>query len=223
MERHLLERMIGAGILLIVLVVVVPMVLNGNGGESGDDLLDELGQDGERVHIIRPDGVSSGPPVAKDMANSQAERQPPQAQDPASENTQESSSSSAAPPVQSQPDAAVASPPPAPEPEEPAVAKLETPVAEPPPPRSEPPPPPPAPPAAGGFTVQLGAYGEQSNAVNMEKKLKAAGYDAYISQLERNGKTLHQVRVGREQDRDDAAVLAERLAADGFKGVVVRR
>ena len=229
MERHLLERMIGAGILLVALVVVVPMVLNGGGRVPDSVLVEDLGRDGARVHIIRPDDPPAGPPVAKELRFSDPSAASRGLSDRpgADESTPESK-----PPQESPAPASPPGPEPALDAKTPVARSDAKPEPEPAPqpaPRPEPvvepaPPARPAPSEApGGFAVQIGAYGEQGNAAKMTSRLQTAGYDAYITLLDRNGTTLHQVRVGGESDREAAAALADELAADGFKGVVVRR
>ena len=69
--------------------------------------------------------------------------------------------------------------------------------------------------AAGGgsgpWSVQLGSYAEKKVAMNLVKKLKDKGYDAYVTVTNVKGKELHRVRVGRLEQRAEAEKLRETL------------
>jgi DedD protein len=76
-------------------------------------------------------------------------------------------------------------------------------------------------PARGAWAVQVGAFGTPEAARRLVRELEGAGYQAFVAPTERAGKTLHRVRVGPEEAREDAARLAQRLKARGLPATVV--
>jgi cell division septation protein DedD len=75
--------------------------------------------------------------------------------------------------------------------------------------------------AKGAFSVQVGAFGSEATARKLVSDLKADGLPAYIAPLSKSGKTLHRVRVGPVPDRAAADKLAARLKARGLPVSVV--
>lgn len=116
-------------------------------------------------------------------------------------------------------------PEPKPEPPKPAPAKSEPakPVAAAPKP-AEPTPAPakPAPAAAGvGFVVQLGAFGNQAEAVALRDRARSQGLSAFVEQVRTaEGGTLNRVQLGPVADRAAAdqlkAQAASKLGIPGF-------
>jgi DedD protein len=222
MERKLQERMVGAGILVLALVIVGPLLLDGEPRQSADDELPP-GQrvDEIRTHTFRLDQPSSGapprpavapltpPPTPRDESEARVERVAPAGAEPTPVPAKTAAEKPKAAVV------AQSEPPP------PNVA---------PPPKSEPPPEvapavkaEPAPPtrAAGGWVVQVGTFGQKANADRLAATLKQGGFDAYVSPSVRGDKSLYRVRVGPAGARDEASGLAGRLAAAGHQGQVV--
>ena len=76
-------------------------------------------------------------------------------------------------------------------------------------------------PAKGTFSVQVGAFGSEAAARKLVADLKADGMPAYIAPLSKSGKTLHRVRAGPVPDRATADKLAARLKARGLPVSVV--
>lgn len=76
-------------------------------------------------------------------------------------------------------------------------------------------------PAQGAFAVQIGAFGSEAAARKLVNDLKSDGMAAYIAPLSKSGKTLHRVRVGPAPDRAAAEALASKLKARGFPVAVV--
>ena len=70
------------------------------------------------------------------------------------------------------------------------------------------------------WAVQLGAFSAQKTAQQMVDELRGRGYPAFIIEYRADGRVLHRVRVGPEQDRARVDALAARLAKDGYKGTV---
>ncbi|WNH49546.1 SPOR domain-containing protein [Stenotrophomonas aracearum] len=115
--------------------------------------------------------------------------------------------------------AAKAAPKPeAPKPEpKPAPAKPEAPVA-----ATKPAVVPAAPAASSvGFAVQLGAFGQASDANALRDKVRAAGFSAFVEQVRTDKGTLNRVRVGPVANRAEAENLKAQVASKvGVAGMV---
>jgi DedD protein len=68
----------------------------------------------------------------------------------------------------------------------------------------------------------VGAFGSPDTARKLVGDLNGAGYRAFVSPVNRGGKTLYRVRVGPEKDRAGAEQVAPRLKARGLPATVVR-
>lgn len=74
-----------------------------------------------------------------------------------------------------------------------------------------------------GWSVQLGTFGNQANAERLLKKLKAAGYPAYIKPKQSGSRTLNLVFVGPKVSRAEAQALIGTLEQKyGLKGIVTK-
>lgn len=210
MERQLLERMVGAGVLIIALVVIGPALLDGGRSPQTDPDLPAVPADGQRTHTVRLNDLAATerPPPASVVPPPQAPVVP-------------------AAPAKSPPPSAVSivSPPPAaektaagPGPDRLAAAK---PLAD----KATVPTPAPvpgkAPSSAGGWFVQVGTFGQRENAERLATQLKGKGFPASVSLTQRDGKSMHRVRVGPAGGRADAESLAARLASAGHRGQIV--
>jgi DedD protein len=224
MERKLQQRMVGAGVLILALVILGPMVLDGGSGTPVEEeavpgqRTDEL-----RTHTFRLD------PAATDKANAPA---PPSAGPPPAAASAGEARPLPAPVVAPPPETTAA---PAAAVSVGAVAKRTAePTAD--PGRAAPPAvastaaPPPAVPQStaqpgaatgGGWLVQVGTFGQQDNSERLVKTLTGRGFAAFASPTTRGGKTLYRVRVGPAGSREAAAAMADRLAAAGQSGQVV--
>jgi DedD protein len=207
MDRQLLERMIGAGVLVVALVVIGPAILDGqrdtsitqysdvrpghsdSGVAGGTTAKSDLPAPEMRTHTIVLDREPERPPVARPVSESVAAVPPPQAE------------------PQVEPPAAVAA---APE-KQPKAA----PVAKP-----APAPPPAASPVSSGWSVQLGSFSERPNAERLANEVETHGFRAYLEPLKQPDRTFYRVRVGPRNTRDEAAELAGRLAKAGYTGQV---
>jgi DedD protein len=214
MERKLQERMVGASVLILALVVLGPVILSGGGreepqvdtapGQRSDELRSHTFNVGER-RIATPAPASGDGSVTD-----------PQ---PVIEST----------PAARPPQAAVAQPAPgavAPAIEPPAAAPVTRNAPEPrSPPLQQEPPPEPAPaaqrPVASGWVVQVGTFGQKANAERLVASLRKSGFEAFVSATERAGKELYRVRVGPPGSREAATAVATRLVQAGQTGQVV--
>lgn len=75
--------------------------------------------------------------------------------------------------------------------------------------------------ATGKWWAQLGSFASRDNAERLAKQLRTAGYSIDVSQIRTNGKELYRVRAGPVQDRAAAVALQARLASAGHKSTVV--
>jgi DedD protein len=209
MEEPLKARLIGAGILVLLAVALVPELLSGPKNSAG-------GTAAGGAKNTRTVTIDLGGAVAD---GARLEPGPETAAAPATTSTLPT----------------VASPAPAPAPEvaapvastpheQPAATeKAEAPpvrIPETRPAAIEPEVPAPAP-AKGTFSVQVGAFGSEATARKLVADLKADGMPAYIAPLSKSGKTLHRVRAGPVPDRAAADKLAARLKARGLPVSVV--
>jgi DedD protein len=74
---------------------------------------------------------------------------------------------------------------------------------------------------AAGWLVQLGSFGDASNAERLSDRVDDYGYTAAVTTYRSGGTTLHRVRVGPWPSRDDAEAAASSLVAHGFVAQVV--
>lgn len=75
---------------------------------------------------------------------------------------------------------------------------------------------------AGGWAVQLGAFSHRDDALALRNKLRKAGFDGYVDDVQSGGRTLWRVRVGPRTQRADAESLRDRLATRmKLSGVIV--
>ena len=63
------------------------------------------------------------------------------------------------------------------------------------------------------YFVQVGAYSKQEDAEQQRAKLALAGLRATVSEREQNGRTVHRVRLGPFDRRDEAEAQTERAKA----------
>jgi len=71
--------------------------------------------------------------------------------------------------------------------------------------------------APGKWWVQLGTFASRDNAQRLAQKLRAAGFTIELAQTAVKGKELYRVRAGPVADRGAAGDLQARLAAAGEK------
>jgi len=75
--------------------------------------------------------------------------------------------------------------------------------------------------ASVGFAVQLGAFGNAEEANRLRDRARAAGFSAFVEQVQTDKGTLSRVRVGPVADRADADGLRAQVSAKlGVNGIV---
>ncbi len=79
-------------------------------------------------------------------------------------------------------------------------------------------------PAEGGYVVQVGSFSRQENARAESERIRELGFTAFVDEIERDGETLHRVRVGPVPGQEDARALMEELRDRAeVDGYVVRQ
>ena len=195
MERALKERIIGATVLVVFVVLVVPIFLDGP-PEDGEIVSERVllpGQkDQDTKTVVLERGRSEPIPVAN--------------------NTVDDTGKPEAVPVQPK----VTQPAPEPVPQQeferveqyPATQSQTTPAK-------------PAASTTGMWAVQLGSFSNKENAEKLAADLRKQGYAAFLSQLQTSSGQLHRVRIGPQKDRASAEAMAARLLKVNHKGQVV--
>ena len=75
--------------------------------------------------------------------------------------------------------------------------------------------------AVTGWSVQLGSFASRENADRLVHELKARRFSAFVSESTSDGRKLYRVRVGPESDHAAAQTLATRLRSAGHTGSIV--
>ncbi len=229
MDRALKERIIGAVVLVVFVVLVVPVFLDGP-EEPGDVQKRSIPLPGqseqkERIVVLPRDRSEPVPtPVAVTTAEEEVVESSNDVDDEttvaAAEPEREEPPQQEAPaePVADQPSAAIIA-----DDDEPAPSRADTTRDAEPDPPEEQSQPARAPPAAstGMWAVQLGSFSSEANANRLAAELKRKGFGAFLSRVPGSSGELLRVRVGPQENRPAAERMAERLQAAGYKGQVV--
>lgn len=188
MDRALKERIIGAAVLVLVVVLVVPVFLDGppEQGEVVSERVPLPGQSEHETKTVVLDRDRSTPVPANDGGERPATTPRPE---PAPTQAK----------VQSDPEPEPAVTRPAPEP-----------VAE----ESAPPPAADAS-STGMWAVQLGSFGNADNAERLAADLRKEGHAAFLSQVSTPAGQRHRVRIGPQKDKASAEAVALKLREAG--------
>jgi len=198
MERALKERIIGAAVLVVFVVLVVPVFLDGP-PEDGEIVSERVllpGQEDQKNQTVVLDRNRTQPVPAATTPAPVPAREEPARQEPEQEQPVR------AEPVRAEPKPAVVPDKPV---EEPAPKPAPQPAAS----------------TTGMWAVQLGSFSNKENAEKLAANLRKQGYAAFLSQLTTDSGQLHRVRIGPQKDRESAEEMAKRLAKVGQKGQVV--
>ena len=200
MERALKERIIGAVVLVVFVVLVVPVFLDGppQDGEVVTERVLLPGQDADdtRTVILNNDRTE---PVPTSSGEETREQQPPPAR-PETTPVQETQQ----PVARTEPDPEQTPSKPAPQPVEQPQTQDQ-----------------PATSSTGMWAVQLGSFSNKENAEKLAADLRRQGYTAFVSQHQTGSGVLHRVRIGPQKDRAGAEQMAARLLKVDIKGQVV--
>ena len=196
MERALKERIIGAAVLVLFVVLVVPIFLDGppNENEVVSERVLLPGQDAQSTQTVVLERNRTEPvPAASDPGAAVPEARTDASEQPEVKNT------------------------PTPLAEEKKPDPAPTPGTATPKPEAKPP----VASTTGMWAVQLGSFSNKENAEKLAADLRKQGYAAFLSQLSTGSSQLHRVRIGPQKDRDSAEAMASRLLKVGHKGQVV--
>ena len=196
MDRNLKERIIGAAVLVIFVVLVVPVFLDGS-PQNGEVISERVALPGQADEqklqtIVLPRDRKQPVPVAASnkSVDQQAAREEPRAK------STEGAASTETPPASA----------PAPEPRQqtppPTVVNATN-------------------SSTGMWAVQLGSFSNKQNAEKLAAELRKQGFAAFLSQVTIASGPLHRVRIGPQKDRDSAVAMAGRLERAGHPGQVV--
>ena len=205
MDRRVKERLVGASILVVLIVLIVPELLSGPPAPAPARA---------GLPVSAPEPVRN---VTVDLATSKAPTPEPAAEAPAStaEHPEARSADAASADAASAAEGADSSigngaAPAAPPPRAPAPAALETAA---PAPMSAPA----ARPAAAGrsWAVQLGSFASRANADKLVRQLKSQGFSVYVAQGGSGPSLRYRVRIGPMADRGAATQTMAKLKSAG--------
>jgi len=197
MDRALKERIIGAIVIVLFVVLVVPVFLDGptNSGEMISEQVPLPGQSGDENSTIILERDRTEPvPVATNNSQPATKVAQPDPTPPTSTPTQA---------AQRDPEPQVAQ-------EEAQTPPVDRPAAE-----------PAVSSTTGMWAVQLGSFGNRENAEKLAADLRKRGFLPFLSKLSTSSGELHRVRIGPQKDRASAEAVAAELQKAGRKGQVV--
>lgn len=202
MDRRVKERLVGASILVVLVVLIVPELLSGPPAPAPT-------RAGAGLPVSAPEAVRN---VTVDLATSKAPTPEPAAEAPASsaERPQARSADAASAVEGADSSAGNDAPAAAPPARAPSPAALETAV---PAPISAPA----AKPAVAGRTwaVQLGSFASRANADKLVHQLKSQGFSVYVAQGGSGRSLRYRVRIGPMADRGAATQTIAKLKSAG--------
>lgn len=224
MDRKLKERIVGAVLLVLAAVLVIPLFLDGPDPEAPTEratvALPPAEDTDARTRTVRleqqRDTPVAPPPAAEPVPAPEPLPTPRDAPAPAPVEAAPSA------PAETSPPAPAAEPAPTPAPTTPAPASEPAPAPTP-TPAPTPAPADPAPTATSGegWLVQLGSFGNRDNADRLAAELRDKRFQSFVTRHESGGRVLHRVRVGPAGTREEADALLARLAAEGYSGQAV--
>jgi DedD protein len=208
MDRRVKERLVGASILVVLIVLIVPELLSGPASPPARTAPAGTQEAGRTVTVDLATNKAPAQDVAGEAAS--AAHSPP-----VGEHAQ---ASAADPPVLPAARAAPATPPASTASRSAPPALLETPV---PPPTSMPGG---AKPAAVGhsWAVQLGSFASRDNADKLVHQLKGQGFSVYVSSAGSGPAARYRVRIGPLTDHESAAQTVAKLKSLGQAASIVR-
>jgi len=193
MEKALKERIVGAIVLVAVVVLVVPVFLDGPPAE-GEIISERVplpGQSEQKSQTIVLDRDRDQPVPARELNAARQSAEQVQVTEPAP----------VPKPVQPPPqDTTVTTA--EPEPEKKVVMQV-------------------AGSTTGMWAVQLGSFANKQNAEILAADLRKQGFAAFLSQLTTSSGQLQRVRIGPQKDREAADAMAARLLKAGHSGKVL--
>lgn len=198
MERALKERIIGAAILVLIVVLVVPIFLDGppDATEIVSERVSLPGQEDQKTQTVVLERNRTEPVPLASNSTETSSQAAPQAAPPKAQTVKQA-------PPHAEKSSVPAEKVNATEPG--AIAETSSPAAS----------------STGMWAVQLGSFSKKENAEKLAADLRKQGYAAFLSQLATGSGQLHRVRIGPQKDRESAEAVASRLSKAGHKGQVV--
>jgi DedD protein len=196
MDRRVKERLVGASILVVLIVLIVPELLSGPApGPATPGLPASAPEPVRNVTVDLATNKAQAPePVAEAAASS---AQPPQTGSAAAEPPPVQPAAPAPAPVPSAPLETTAPPPT-------SAATVLKPAA-----------------AVHSWAVQLGSFASHANADKLVRQLKAQGFSVYVLSGGSGASVRYRVRVGPMADRGAATQTAAKLKSLGHVGSLV--
>ena len=209
MDNLVKQRVVGAVVLVALAVIFIPILLEGPDDDAGPRSLDlpqpiEEMREG-RIEPMEPVLVVPPEPVTTVVIGEDGTAT--LAPDDTTAAVPEASTSEAVPePEAEAPSPAEAAPQAdaAPEPEPEAAPQASNTPA----------------PATAGWVVQVGAFGQETNAIALRDRLRKAGHTAFVERVVVDAKAVYRVRVGPYVERSAAEAELTGLARDS--GLQVR-
>jgi DedD protein len=206
-DPRLKQRLVGAAVLLALAVIFLPMLLDGGGRDAEVSLREAIPPEPEfpRPETVAPLSLDA-PPEAEPAETRPLPRTEARSV-PAPEALPERPVS---PPLAAQP-----VPEPTPEPTPQAATRPAPESAPASPPRD-------AAGSPGGFTVQVGSFGEEANARAERDRLRGAGFTAFVEPASAQGRAIYRVKVGPVSERTEAERLRDRIREQmQLQGIIV--
>lgn len=204
MERQLKERLIGAAVLVVLGVWLIPWVLDG----ANPPEVEAAGQEAVALELPVPAGATTEPLRRQTIELAATQRGEPQGV-PADE---AAAGDSERTDVTPQPAAEATAVPAAPTADRAAARATPTGAT----PRSTP-----ASDVADAWLVQTGSFGDAANAERQASRIRAFGHDVKIYPVTANGRVMYRVRVGRFATRQQAEAAGSALSVHGFPAQIV--
>ena len=198
-DKALKERIIGAVVLVVFAVLIVPIFLGGPPSES-QIVSEAVTLPGQNNQAQKQQTIVLDRDRSQPVPASRTQEAPQSAQQPSAPPPQAAKETEVSTPQQSEPARATAAEATVAEEVPESAAKTST---------------------TGMWAVQLGSFSGQENAERLASTLREQGYAAFLSQVQRDSGPLHRVRIGPQKDRESADEIAAQLAKSGHNGQVV--
>ncbi len=211
MQTHLKERLTGAALLVVIVVLLVPEMFRGRPASAPQPASTAFEGPPVRSYTIdlRDNGVAQPLPAGAPLSASTPV---------IAGSAPATGAPAAAAPAASVPAPAIAASP-AMTPTQPApTAALSKPAALPPPVVAKPAPAPAHATAHSGWTVQVGSYARRDFAERMVKQMKAKGFAVQVAGPDDRG--LYRVRSAPFPERASAMALRQQMQQKGLKPIV---
>jgi DedD protein len=203
MERRLKERLIGASVLVMLAVILIPMILDDTATTETRITESNIPQRPEQGFASEIVPLPDREPPVRQGEEAPAPGQPVAREAPAN----------AVLPAARVPERTVAGS---------DTPRTETPILEAPAKPTTGPVPVPERVGLSAWVVQLGSFSSEENAKALGQKLRDAGYAAFVEPVGEGSRRAYRVRVGPELLKSDAQALADRLRASlELEGIVL--